>query len=134
MLLRSIWESATLLCINNLSNFVLCPGDQKKIECQKYCNIFELEKFYYLLRTLTFKYDFHKQSFADNLQNRCFQKFCKFHRKTLALESFLIKIAGLQAFTPFFTEHLKKRLYGPFLWIGFNCIKATEPLRGYSLL
>ena len=23
----------------------------------------------------------------------------------------------------------KKRLYGPFLWIGFNCLKATEPLR-----
>ena len=24
--------------------------------------------------------------------------------------------------------------YGPFLWIGFNCLKATEPLRGDSLL
>ena len=28
----------------------------------------------------------------------------------------------------------KKKLYGPFLWIGFNCLKATEPLRGESLL
>ena len=25
-------------------------------------------------------------------------------------------------------------LYGPFLWMGFNCLKATEPLRGDSLL
>ena len=25
-------------------------------------------------------------------------------------------------------EHMK--LYGPFLWIGFNCLKATEPLSG----
>ena len=23
----------------------------------------------------------------------------------------------------------KEKLYGPFLWIGFNCLKATEPLR-----
>ena len=23
---------------------------------------------------------------------------------------------------------LKKKLYGPFLWIGFNCLEATEPL------
>ena len=21
-----------------------------------------------------------------------------------------------------------KKLYGPFLWMGFNCLKATEPL------
>ena len=28
----------------------------------------------------------------------------------------------------------KKKLYGPFLWIGFNCLKATEPLWGDSLL
>ena len=24
--------------------------------------------------------------------------------------------------------------YGPFSWMGFNCLKATEPLRGGSLL
>ena len=30
-----------------------------------------------------------------------------------------------------FTKNLN--LYGPFLWIGFNCLKATEPLRGRSL-
>ena len=26
------------------------------------------------------------------------------------------------------------KFYGPFLWIEFNCIKATEPLQGDSLL
>ena len=26
------------------------------------------------------------------------------------------------------------KLYGPFLWVGFNCLKATEPLQGDSLL
>ena len=30
--------------------------------------------------------------------------------------------------------YLKKQLYGLFLWMGFNCLKATEPLRGDSLL
>ena len=28
----------------------------------------------------------------------------------------------------------KIKFYGPFLWTGLNCIKATEPLRGGSLL
>ena len=28
----------------------------------------------------------------------------------------------------------KKMLYSPFLWMGFNCLKATEPLHGGSLL
>ena len=28
----------------------------------------------------------------------------------------------------------KKKLYGPFLWMWFNCLKATEPLRGGSFL
>ena len=27
-----------------------------------------------------------------------------------------------------------KKLYGPFIWIWFNCLKATEPRRGNSLL
>ena len=27
-----------------------------------------------------------------------------------------------------------KKPYGPFLWTGFNCFKATEPLQGDSLL
>ena len=36
-----------------------------------------------------------------------------------------------------FSENkLKKtfKLYGPFLWMGFNCLKAEEALRGNSLL
>ena len=28
----------------------------------------------------------------------------------------------------------KTNLYGPFLWMGFNCLKATGPLQGGSLL
>ena len=27
-----------------------------------------------------------------------------------------------------------KKLYGPFLYMGFNCLKANKPLRGVSLL
>ena len=27
-----------------------------------------------------------------------------------------------------------KKLYGHFLWMGFNCLKAKEPLRGGALL
>ena len=26
------------------------------------------------------------------------------------------------------------KLYGPFLWMGFNCLKTTKPIRGDSLL
>ena len=26
------------------------------------------------------------------------------------------------------------KLYGPFLWMGFNCLNITEPLRQNSLL
>ena len=29
---------------------------------------------------------------------------------------------------------LKKKLYGLFLWMGFNCLKATQSLQGDSLL
>ena len=29
---------------------------------------------------------------------------------------------------------LDLKLYDPFLWVGFNCFRATEPLRGGSLL
>ena len=28
----------------------------------------------------------------------------------------------------------KQKLYGSFLWMGFNCLRATEPLQGGSLL
>ena len=33
-----------------------------------------------------------------------------------------------------FINDLKKKLYSPFLWLGFNFLKATVPLRGDSLL
>ena len=31
-------------------------------------------------------------------------------------------------------EYSFKKVCGPFLWMGLNCLKATEPLRGDSLL
>ena len=31
-------------------------------------------------------------------------------------------------------NYLNENLYGPFLWMGLNCLKATEPLRKDSLL
>ena len=33
-----------------------------------------------------------------------------------------------------FNQNFLKKLYGPFLWMGFNYFKATEPLQGGSLL
>ena len=33
-----------------------------------------------------------------------------------------------------FFWYFSKKLYGPFYWMGFNCLRATEPLRGGSLL
>ena len=38
-----------------------------------------------------------KQPFADVLQNRCFQRFSKIHRKILVLESLFNKVADLKA-------------------------------------
>ena len=29
---------------------------------------------------------------------------------------------------------VNKKLYGPFLWMGFNCLKPIEPIQGDSLL
>ena len=34
----------------------------------------------------------------------------------------------------FFKKKKKKKLYGPFLWMGFSCLKASESLQGDSLL
>ena len=33
-----------------------------------------------------------------------------------------------------FREEKLLKLYGPLLWMGFNCLKAAEPLQGDSLL
>ena len=46
-------------------------------------------------------------------------------RSILAVQKFVFS---------FFFFLKKKKLYAPFLWIGFNCLKATEPLRGDRLL
>ena len=48
----------------------------------------------------------------------------KIHLGT-ALNSVLNK--GKSAITSLF--NIKKKLYGPFLWMGFNCRKATATLR-----
>ena len=40
--------------------------------------------------------DVQKQPFADVLQNKCSWKFCRIHEKTLVLESFFNKVAGLK--------------------------------------
>ena len=29
---------------------------------------------------------------------------------------------------------MKKKLYDPFLWMRFDCLKTTDPLRGDSIL
>ena len=34
----------------------------------------------------------------------------------------------------FHNHTLSKKICGPFLWVGFNCLKATEPIRGDSLV
>ena len=40
----------------------------------------------------------------------------------------------ISTFTRFIRKH-KKKLYGPFfLWLGFTCLKAIQPLQGDSLL
>ena len=31
-------------------------------------------------------------------------------------------------------KNYKEKLYGPFLWMGFNCFEVTEPLKGENLL
>ena len=31
-------------------------------------------------------------------------------------------------------KYKKNQLYGPLLWMGFNCLKAIQPLQGGSLL
>ena len=33
-----------------------------------------------------------------------------------------------------YVRYVFKKLYYPLIWIGFNCLKATEPLLGDSLL
>ena len=58
-----------------------------------------------------------KQSFADFLQNRCSEKFRKFHRKTPILESLLNKV-GLKAWN-FIKKRLQHRCFLKFLKTPF---------------
>ena len=55
--------------------------------------------------TGTIRKKLQKQSFADILQNRCSQKFRKFHRKITVLESLLSLYVGLKT-----CNFIKRRL------------------------
>ena len=86
-------------------------------------------------KEFTKKQKFLKKNFSENFYWINIQKwrnilvfkidFCKFfHNKQKSQKSiFLIKIFPW-----------RKRIYGPFLWIGFSCVKTAEPLQGDSLL
>ena len=53
-----------------------------------------------------------KQAFADDLQNRCSQRFSNIHRKTSVLESLFNTVAGLIV-----CNFIKNRLItGAFWW------------------
>ena len=60
---------------------------------------------------------------------------CNFIKKEYLTQLFSCEFCEISKNT-FFTEHLRTtaskqnlKLFGPFLWIGFNCLKATEPPR-----
>ena len=77
------------------------------------------------LHQCTFKFcksqDGQKQSFAYSLQNRCSQKFRKFHKKTSMLESPFNKVAGLKA-----CNFIKIRLQHKSFLVSFSkFLKAT---------
>ena len=91
---------------------------------------------------MKFQFHFQKQSFADVLQNRCFQKFRKFRWKTPVLESLFSEVAGLLGRhgcfpvkfvkllrTSFFTEHLRWLL----LHFTFCLIKVDKKHVSYNL-
>ena len=78
---------------------------------------------------------------AISQQNTCVEVFfnkiaglqaCNFIKKRLQHRCFPVKFTKFLR-TPFFTEHLQW-LFLPFLQMGFNCPKATEQLKGKSLL
>ena len=60
---------------------------------------------------------------------------CNFIKKEYLVQLYSCEFCEISKNT-FFTEHLRTtaskqnfKLFGPFLWIGFNCLKATEPPR-----
>ena len=73
----------------------------------------------------------------NQIQDLCttfFQSFQSsyFERKRYCLFNFNWRYSIFDS--PFGRMKKKKKLYGPFLRIRFNCLKAIEQLRGYWLL
>ena len=56
-------------------------------------------------------YHLQKEPFTDVLQNRCFEKFRKFHRKTPVLESHYNKVAGHRCYPVRFAKFLRKAFF-----------------------
>ena len=54
---------------------------------------------------------------------------CNLHVKRMILENY-----GKLYRNQIINLLKKKNFNGPFSWMGFNCLKASEPLRGDSLL
>ena len=69
--------------------------------------------------------------FQIPLWKASFGSSCFFSSKNSNLRNIQIVFIGAKVI---FRESFSKKLYGPFLWAGFNCLKATEPLWGGSLL
>ena len=63
-----------------------------------------------------------------------FQKIADTSFKLLALKLLFNLVSNSHHTRWGLTTLSLKKLYGPFLWMGFNCLKAAEPLRWGSLL
>ena len=73
----------------------------------------------------------------------CFGEDFRTFKKSLFAQVNVFKYKLLTSYAPYNVKlksnvnklnNSDRLLYGPILWMGFNCIKATEPLRGGSLL
>ena len=94
---------------NNIAGPRTCNFITKKLQSCEICEIFKNPYFEEHLRTTASKFSLYfsssfsisplslhqKQPFADILQNRCSQTFCRFYRKRLVLESLFHKVADL---------------------------------------
>ena len=78
---------------------------------------------------LEFDYLKNEKSFRSEVKNifPCFTSALLYTSKKTK------KIIAFDLMSAFKLKNLKK-LFGPFLWMGFNCLKTTEPMRGDSLL
>ena len=59
---------------------------KRKFCCMNF--VWGLNRYFGIIKNFA-KPTLKKQPFADNLTNRCFEKFCKIHRKIPASESLL---------------------------------------------